>query len=114
MNIMNMKKTFVWIVGLVALSTLAVTAVAARPGAGKAQGTNRPAPFVDAVRSATARYQDVEVAKADGYGLLHGCVAGPQEGAMGIHFANPDLVGDGMLDAAHPEALLYEVRDGKY
>ena len=31
---------------------------------------------------------------------------------MGIHFANGDLVGDGVLDAAHPEALLYEARDG--
>ena len=32
---------------------------------------------------------------------------------MGIHFANGGLVGDGALDAMHPEALLYEPKDGK-
>ena len=31
---------------------------------------------------------------------------------MGIHFANGGLVGDGALDAQHPEALLYEPKDG--
>jgi hypothetical protein len=32
---------------------------------------------------------------------------------MGIHFANGGLVGDNALDAPHPEALLYEPKDGK-
>ena len=32
---------------------------------------------------------------------------------MGIHFANGELVGDGKLDVQHPEALLYEPKDGK-
>jgi hypothetical protein len=32
---------------------------------------------------------------------------------MGIHFANGGLVGDGALDELHPEALLYEPKDGK-
>ena len=35
----------------------------------------------------------------------------PKQGAMGIHFANGGLVGDGALDALHPEALLYEPKD---
>ncbi|HEX5692800.1 MAG TPA: hypothetical protein VFX76_22460, partial [Roseiflexaceae bacterium] len=48
-----------------------------------------------------------------GYGMFHGCASGPQEGAMGVHFANGALVGDGELDAARPEALLYEPKDGK-
>jgi hypothetical protein len=65
------------------------------------------------VKAATERYKDVEVAKGAGYGLLHGCVAGPEEGAMGIHYANGDLVGDGVLDAEKPEALLYESRNGR-
>lgn len=69
--------------------------------------------LVAAVRAATERYKDVEAAKAAGYGLLHGCVAGPEEGAMGIHYANGDLVGDGELDAEKPEALLYESRNGR-
>ncbi|HWM27381.1 MAG TPA: hypothetical protein VNQ14_02905, partial [Woeseiaceae bacterium] len=37
-----------------------------------------------------------------------GCVSGPEEGAMGIHFVNGALVQDGLLDAARPEILVYE------
>lgn len=69
--------------------------------------------LVDTVRQETARFKDVEAAKSAGYGLLHGCVSGPQEGAMGIHFANSALVGDNEIDAAKPEALMYEPRNGK-
>lgn len=69
--------------------------------------------LVDTVRQETARFKDVEAAKSAGYGLLHGCVSGPQEGAMGIHFANGDLVGDTEIDAAKPEALMYVPRNGK-
>lgn len=64
------------------------------------------------VRQATAQFKDVAAAQAAGYGLFHGCVSGPQEGAMGVHFANGDLVGDGLVDATRPEALLYEPRAG--
>ena len=32
---------------------------------------------------------------------------------MGIHFVNGDLVGDGEINALQPEALIYEVRDGR-
>jgi hypothetical protein len=56
----------------------------------------------------------VEAARAAGYGLFHGCVSGPQDGAMGVHLVNGDLVGDGALDAMRPEALLYEVRNGRH
>jgi hypothetical protein len=100
-----MKKTLI-LIGLVALSLVAVTSVALASSAGKPAAT-----FADAVRQATAQFKDVR--KAEGYALLHGCVSGPQAGAMGIHFANGDLVGDGKLDAQHPEALLYEPKDGK-
>ncbi len=70
--------------------------------------TPEPATLVDTVRQATAGYKDVAAAQAAGYSLFHGCVSGPQGGAMGVHFVNGDVVGDGELDAAHPEALLYE------
>jgi hypothetical protein len=30
------------------------------------------------------------------------------EGAMGMHFVNGALVGDGAIDVAHPEIVLYE------
>ena len=32
---------------------------------------------------------------------------------MGIHYVNGTLVGDGNVDAVHPEALLYEPKDGR-
>ncbi|MBP7148590.1 MAG: hypothetical protein KBD01_13700 [Acidobacteria bacterium] len=81
-----------------------------------AQQTQRTTPgdtLVSAVRQATAEYRDLDVAMAAGYGMFHGCVSGPQDGAMGAHFVNGDLVGDGELDAARPEALLYEPRAGQ-
>jgi hypothetical protein len=71
------------------------------------------APLAQEVRRATERYQDVKAATAAGYALFLGCVGSPQGGAMGIHYANGDLVGDGKLDAARPEALMYEPRGGK-
>jgi hypothetical protein len=37
------------------------------------------------------------------------CIDGPPgEGNMGIHYVNGTLVGDGKIDARHPEAVLYE------
>jgi hypothetical protein len=97
------------IIGLVALSLGVVASVAMASG-----GTTAPAKtFVEAVRQATAPFSDVKKAEKAEYALLHGCVSGPQDGAMGIHYANGKLVGDGALDVAHPEALLYEPKDGK-
>lgn len=71
------------------------------------------APFAQEVRRATQRYQDVAAATAAGYALFLGCVSSPQGGAMGIHYVNSDLVGDGKLDASRPEALMYEPKGGK-
>jgi hypothetical protein len=65
------------------------------------------------VREATAPFRTLSEAEAAGYGLFHGCVSGPEEGAMGVHFVNGNLVGDGVLDATQPEALLYEPRNGQ-
>src|SRR5262249_20271259 len=92
-----------------ALSLAAVTSVALA----SATSPKPPTTLAETVRRATAQFKDVQKAEHAGYALLHGCVNGPQDGAMGIHFANGDLVGDGALDAAHPEALLYEPKDGK-
>ena len=57
--------------------------------------------------------KDISAAEAAGYGLFHGCVSGPQQGAMGIHYANGALVGDGAIDAQQPEALIYEDHNGQ-
>lgn len=71
-----------------------------------------PASLVQIVRDATRPYRDVRLAEADGYGPAFGCVSGPQEGAMGVHYVNGPLVGDGELDASKPEALMYDVSSG--
>jgi hypothetical protein len=70
------------------------------------QATNNA--LVKTVREATERFRDVAVAEAEGYHLLFGCVSGPDSGAMGLHYVNLALVGDGELDPAQPEIVIYE------
>jgi hypothetical protein len=48
------------------------------------------------------------MAEAEGYHLAFGCVSGPDSGAMGLHYVNMALVGDGELDATRPEIVIYE------
>ena len=70
--------------------------------------------FVRLVRESTERFKDVAVAEAEGYHLLFGCVSGPDVGAMGLHYVNLALVGDGELDAARPKIVIYEpLPDGR-
>lgn len=83
----------------------------------KADGKSRSELYatglVKTVRSETRQFRDVNEATAQGYGEFLGCVSGAHEGAMGVHFVNGALVGDGLLDAARPEALLYEPAFGQ-
>ena len=74
---------------------------------------NQSTGLVRAVRLATQDFRSVSVAMGAGYQSLGSCVSGPQEGAMGIHYANGTLVGDGVLDADRPELLIYEQRGGR-
>jgi hypothetical protein len=76
---------------------------AARPASG----------LVDVVLRATEQFQDPEQARPAGYVTANACVSGPEEGAMGVHFINGELVGNGELDPEHPEALIYEQRRGR-
>lgn len=70
-------------------------------------------PLPDAVRQATERFRNVNEAIAAGYVLNGGCVSGPAEGAMGVHYAKFDLF-DNVLDVEAPEVLVYEpTKDGK-
>src|SRR5688500_14500830 len=69
-------------------------------------------PLAQAVRRSTARLQDVESAIAAGYELSGGCVSGPEEGAMGVHYVNGPLVADGVLDETRPEVLVFEPQNG--
>ncbi len=67
-----------------------------------------PAKLVQLVRDATEQFVNVNAASAAGYQPFLGCVSGPDHGAMGFHYVNGALVGDGVLDASRPEVLIYE------
>ena len=70
--------------------------------------------LVEAVRKSTRRFRDVKVAEAEGYSLMFGCVSGSDSGAMGLHYVNLPLVGDGELDPTRPEIVIYEaLPDGR-
>ncbi len=69
-------------------------------------------PLPEAVREATERFRDVNAAIAAGYVQFQGCVSGPEEGAMGVHYSNFALF-DGDVDVQHPEVLVYEPRNGR-
>jgi hypothetical protein len=79
----------------------------ATPSRAAQDATPAATTLVEAVRQATAPYQDVQAALAAGYAPMLGCVSGPQGGAMGVHYMNGGLIGDGEIDASQPEALLY-------
>lgn len=65
--------------------------------------------LVDQVREATEVFRH---AIPDEYQQFLGCVSGPEQGAMGVHFVNFTLV-DGKPEVKAPEALIYEVKDGR-
>ena len=69
---------------------------------------NQQATLVKVVREATARFQSVKEAENEGYRLEFGCVSGDDFGAMGLHYVNDTLVGNGIVDATRPQIILYE------
>jgi hypothetical protein len=89
-----------------ALAILALAATAALAGAAESKELRT-------ARQATARFHSLAVAQAAGYGLLTdaagiACIDKPGTGGMGVHYVAGALVGDGGIDAARPEALVYE------
>ena len=69
---------------------------------------NGASALIKVVREVTERFKDVSVAEAEEYYLNFGCVSGSDSGAMGMHFVNMGLVGDGEIDATRPEIVIYE------
>ena len=64
-----------------------------------------------AATRATAAYQDVAVAEADGFGSSIdslGCFQNPGVGGMGVHYINQGRM-DATVDITKPEALVYEL-----
>jgi hypothetical protein len=89
------------LVPLVALIALLVMV-----GAAVVQAGNGPlSPELQAVRAATAKYNDVAVALADGYVPVSPCEQ-IGAGAMGVHYLNPALMSPG-VNPTTPEVLLY-------
>ena len=76
-----------------------------------------PQDAISVVRQATARFHDVEAAKAAGYELgyvngagtriITGCIAHPTAGVMGYHYFNKALIDDLVVDPNRPEGLVY-------
>ena len=60
------------------------------------------------VREATERFKDVRYAEHEGHRLEFGCVSGDDFGAMGLHYVNDTLVGNGIVDVTRPQIVLYE------
>ena len=94
-----MKMNQLIVIGLAATSLLTDTSVSFAGNSSVSDAAPGTSLAAD-VRRAKAVYQDVGAAKAAGYALILGCVSGPDQGAMGIHFVSGKLVGDGALDMA--------------
>jgi hypothetical protein len=97
------------------MAILAAAAVCAALAAAIAMAAGGGGDSTADATGATAKYYDLTVAKLAGYGLLKdkqgiACIAMdsmPGMGAMGVHYANGPLVGDGKLSPNTPEALVY-------
>jgi hypothetical protein len=100
--------------GLTAASLLTTASVTSMPaqGANHDNHASMKKPLLEAVRQATERFRNVNDAIAAGYIQNGGCVSGPEQGAMGVHFAKPELF-DGHVDVAQPEVLVYEPMNGR-
>jgi hypothetical protein len=92
-----MKTTPIVCISLTIMLLLAMTAAAQDPAGA----------LVETVRQATVQFKNVEEATKAGYVDPLVCVSGPEEGAMGVHFGNAELINDGVLDPERPELLVY-------
>jgi len=73
-----------------------------------AEQKSRQGALLKIVRDSTERFKDVHQAEREGYALQFGCVSGSDNGAMGLHYVNGELVNKGVLDATRPQIVIYE------
>ena len=103
-----MKKSLVILLVVASLFLIATAALAATGDVTDPQVLQDLA----AVRQATAKYHDVNVALADGYLRTPSCIASPA-GGMGIHFVSPARIMNTAINLLDPEILLYvETEEG--
>src|SRR5215471_2459711 len=111
-------KLLVSTLGLLSLGNVGVSAQDghSQPSTAQHQSqlTHAQGELLRIVRESTERFQNVSVAEGEGYGLLFGCVSGPDSGAMGLHFVKqaflkaPPLTANGEIDPTRPEIVIYE------
>jgi hypothetical protein len=102
---------------LVATAALTLPLAAQFPAATAGEGGGRNP--VAGARDATRPFHSLMFAKHSGYstrvtdknGIT--CIAMPGQGAMGIHFAKPSLIGDPRIRIGHPEVLVYARENGR-
>ncbi len=92
-----------------------VAAVSAGPAGAAAHGDDGEHTMAveeqAAAMAATARYQDVAIAEAEGWASsidTLGCFQDDARGGMGVHYVNDSLMDD-VVDITKPEALVYEL-----
>ncbi len=96
---------------LVVLFLVAVAIAAASVAGLASAGSDHSMTAV--AKQATARFHNLDAAKAAGWNVevvdVNGlsCIDNQPVGGMGVHYANPKLLGDAKLDPAQPEALVY-------
>ena len=96
---------------LVVLFLVAVAIAAASVAGLASAGSDNSMTAV--AKQATARFHNLDAAKAAGWNVevvdVNGlsCIDNQPVGGMGVHYANPKLLGDAKLDPAQPEALVY-------
>jgi hypothetical protein len=102
-----------FVIRATALAFLSLVLVGAIAAGDALTQTTPKQTLVDKVRSANARFRDVSVAMAEGYGPIP-CASGVDGGAMGVHYVNPNYLKDAQPDIKRPQAVMYEpMPDGK-
>ena len=108
MKIRNFVQTSINSMLSVALLGILATAVPAIAEDYGHANHNSPAKLVQIVRDTTRGFANDPNNAPSGYGPVFGCISGPDHGAMGVHYVNMGLVGDGTINVYTPEALVYE------
>jgi hypothetical protein len=106
--------TAVLVSGAVAISAVASPHHMSGAGSGSTTQSSVPHPRVSALRFATAKFHNLQVAQNNGYAFFTdakgiACIAMPGMGGMGVHFVNGSLVADPAERIRHPEAVVYRI-----
>ena len=94
-----------------ALARPAATYVHLQTGDDSGALTDEDNLLIAEIRHETAAFRDVETAIDAGYESFLDCMSDPDEGGMGQHYVNGDLVGDNVVDPLQPESLVYEPQE---